>query len=201
MIGVIIKRAFDIALSIVLLILLSPIMLMSALVILITMGRPIVFGQKRPGMYAKIITVYKFRTMTFAKDEDDNLKADVMRVTKLGYWLRKLSMDELPQLFNVLIGNLSFVGPRPLLIEYLSIYSSEQARRHNVKPGITGWAQVNGRNNISWKLRLVLDVWYVDNHSLRLDFKIILLTIKKVLQQSDIGQGNTMFVDKFNGHN
>lgn len=195
------KRLFDILLASFLLLILAPVILIVSVLIYISMGRPIIFKQKRPGFKGEIFSFYKFRTMSFAKDNNNKLAKDESRVTKMGLILRKLSLDELPQIINVLKGDISFVGPRPLLEEYLPLYSNEQARRHDVKPGITGWAQVNGRNNISWDKKFKLDVWYVDNRSIALDIKILFMTFTKVLGCSDIGSGGSSFVDKFNGSN
>lgn len=194
-----IDRAFDLLLAIILFILFSPIMAVVSLAIFFTMGRPILFSQVRPGLYAKPFTLYKFRTMANTQDSNGELLADSQRLTKVGFWLRRLSLDELPQLFNVLKGDMRFVGPRPLLMEYLPLYTPEQARRHEVKPGITGWAQVNGRNAISWQQKFKLDIWYVDHHSLRLDFKILCLTAYKVLKRKDIAQPGHVSIDKFRG--
>ncbi len=171
-----------------LLILFSPILLTVAIILLIRMGSPIVFTQARPGKNGKIFTVYKFRTMTSDCDAEGKLLSDEERLIPLGQFLRKASLDELPQLFNVLLGDMSFVGPRPLLVRYLERYSPEQARRHDVLPGITGWAQVNGRNALTWDEKFRLDIWYVDNWSLGLDVKILLLTVKKVFKQEGISQ-------------
>jgi len=158
------------------------------------MGRPVLFSQQRPGLNSKIFTVYKFRTM------HKGSAADGLRITLLGKYLRKLSIDELPQLYNVIIGDLSFVGPRPLLIEYLPLYSPEQARRHLVKPGITGWAQVNGRNSITWDEKFKLDAWYVDHKSFLLDLKIIALTIIKVFTAQDISYKDQPTMHRFTGN-
>jgi lipopolysaccharide/colanic/teichoic acid biosynthesis glycosyltransferase len=171
-----------------LLILFSPILLTVAIILLLRMGSPIVFTQARPGKNSKIFTVYKFRTMTSDCDAQGNLRSDEERLIPLGQFLRKASLDELPQLFNVLLGDMSFVGPRPLLVRYLERYNPEQARRHDVLPGITGWAQVNGRNALTWDEKFRLDIWYVDNWSLWLDVKILLLTVKKVFKQEGISQ-------------
>ncbi len=171
-----------------LLVLFSPILVVVAIVIRIRIGSPITFTQARPGKNSQIFTVYKFRTMTSDCDAAGNLLSDEERLIPLGQFLRKASLDELPQLWNVLIGDMSFVGPRPLLVRYLERYNSEQARRHDVQPGITGWAQVNGRNALSWDQKFGLDIWYVDNWSLWLDFKILLLTVKKVFRQEGISQ-------------
>lgn len=195
------KRIFDLIVSIILLLIfIIPILLIS-IVVLISMGSPILFKQKRPGLHGKPFYIYKFRTMTNETDEHGNLLPNEQRITKLGKVLRKLSLDELPQLFNVLKGDISLVGPRPLLMEYLPLYNEEQARRHEVKPGITGWAQVNGRNAISWEERFELDVWYVDNQSFWLDIKILLLTVLKVFKREGINPEDKQFVEKFQGSN
>jgi lipopolysaccharide/colanic/teichoic acid biosynthesis glycosyltransferase len=183
-----IKLIADRLMAAFLLLLFSPIMLVVAIVVRIRMGTPIVFTQTRPGKDGKIFTVYKFRTMTSDCDADGNLLSDEERLIPLGQFLRKASLDEFPQLWNVLTGDMSFVGPRPLLVRYLERYNSEQARRHDVQPGITGWAQVNGRNALSWDEKFKLDIWYVDNWSLWLDFKILLMTVQKVLKQEGISQ-------------
>ncbi len=183
-----IKLVFDRLMAALLLLLFSPILLVVAIVLTIRMGTPIMFTQARPGKDAKIFNVYKFRTMTSDCDANGNLLSDEERLIPLGQFLRKASLDELPQLWNVLIGDMSFVGPRPLLVRYLERYNSEQARRHDVRPGITGWAQVNGRNALSWDQKFGFDLWYVDNWSLWLDFKILLLTVKKVFKQEGISQ-------------
>jgi len=193
------KGLFDLIVSLVLLIIFSIPMLIVALLIFLNMGLPIIFKQKRPGLHGEIFHVYKFRTMKDSKDKKGNLLPNDQRITKLGKLLRKLSLDELPQLFNVVKGDISLVGPRPLLVDYLELYNSEQARRHNVKPGITGWAQVNGRNAISWEERFKLDVWYVDNQSFLLDFKILFMTLLKVFKREDINPANKQFVEKFKG--
>jgi lipopolysaccharide/colanic/teichoic acid biosynthesis glycosyltransferase len=184
-----------------LLLLFSPILVTVAIILLIRMGSPIVFTQARPGKNSKIFTVYKFRTMTSDCDADGKLLSDEERLIPLGQFLRKASLDELPQLFNVLLGDMSFVGPRPLLVRYLERYSPEQARRHDVLPGITGWAQVNGRNALTWDEKFRLDLWYVDNWSLGLDLKILLLTVKKVFKQEGISQSNdTVGMSEFMGN-
>lgn len=182
------KRIIDFSLSFLALIFLSPILLILALVIAINMGRPVLFKQARPGLNGKIFYMWKFRSMLELRDAAGQLLPDEQRITKLGHFIRNTSLDELPGLYCVLSGGMSLVGPRPLLIEYLERYSPEQARRHDVKPGITGWAQVNGRNAISWEDKFELDVWYVDNQSLWLDLKILLLTIKKVFFKEGISQ-------------
>lgn len=194
-----IKRILDIFFAIIFLILFSVIILMTALIVRVKLGSPVIFKQKRPGLNGKPFYLYKFRTMTNDRDQAGNLLPDHQRLTKTGKTIRKLSLDELPQLFNVLKGELSLVGPRPLLMEYLPLYSKEQARRHEVKPGITGWAQVNGRNAISWDERFNLDVWYVDNQSFLLDLKIIGLTFIKVIKRDGVNQANHVTVEKFTG--
>lgn len=196
----VINRTFDLLLAIIALLIFLPIMVAVSLAILFTMGRPILFRQIRPGLHGKPFAVYKFRTMDNAQNSRGELLADSQRLTKLGFWLRRLSLDELPQLLNVLQGDMRFVGPRPLLMEYLPLYSPEQARRHEVKPGITGWAQVNGRNAIDWQQKFKLDVWYVDHQSLLLDLKIMALTLYKVLKRNDITQPGHASMEKFRGN-
>ena len=160
------------------------------------------FTQERPGKDGKIFKVIKFKSMTDERDENGNLLPNDQRITKVGYFIRKTSIDELPQLINVLKGDMSLIGPRPLMPRYLGLYSKEQARRHDVRPGITGWAQVNGRNNITWTEKFKLDVWYVDNCSFWIDIKIIFMTIKNVLQHKDVQyQGNNVNSEGFNGYN
>jgi lipopolysaccharide/colanic/teichoic acid biosynthesis glycosyltransferase len=196
-----IKIISDRVMAALLLILFSPILMVVAIVVRIRMGSPIVFTQTRPGKDSRIFTVYKFRTMTGDCDADGNLLSDEQRLIPLGQFLRKASLDELPQLWNVLMGDMSFVGPRPLLVRYLDRYSPEQARRHDVRPGITGWAQVNGRNALTWDRKFRLDLWYVDNWSLWLDLKILLLTVKKVVQQEGISQSeNVVAMPEFLGN-
>ena len=163
------------------------------------MGAPILFRQKRPGLDAKIFGIYKFRTMTIEKDESGELLPDEQRLVGIGKFIRSTSLDELPQLFNVLKGEMSFIGPRPLLIEYLILYNERQKKRHDVKPGITGWAQVNGRNAISWEQKFKYDVWYVENQSFGLDIKILWMTFLKVLKRSDISSNTTVTMEKFEG--
>ncbi|MEG4441361.1 sugar transferase [Microcoleus sp. AT9_B5] len=178
-----------------------PAILIVAIAIYIRMGSPIVFTQPRPGKNGEVFRFYKFRTMTSDCDADGNLLSDEQRLTAIGQFLRKTSLDELPQLWNVLKGDMSFVGPRPLMVEYLQRYSPEQARRHDVMPGITGWAQINGRNTISWQEKFNLDVWYVDNWSLWLDLKILFLTVWKVFKREGISQANHATVEDFMGNN
>ena len=180
------KRVFDIVVSAVALTVLAPVMGLIALLVWRTMGRPVLFRQARPGLHGKPFVMYKFRTMRDLRDAEGNLLPDEARLTPFGRWLRATSLDELPELVNVLRGEMSLVGPRPLLMEYLERYTPEQARRHEVKPGITGWAQIHGRNNLSWEERLRLDVWYVDHWSLWLDLKILWRTLWMVLRREGI---------------
>jgi len=180
------KRVFDIVVSAVALTVLAPVMGLIALLVWRTMGRPVLFRHVRPGLHGKPFVMYKFRTMRDLRDAEGNLLPDEARLTPFGRWLRTTSLDELPELVNVLRGEMSLVGPRPLLMEYLERYTPEQARRHEVKPGITGWAQIHGRNNLSWDERFKLDVWYVDNWSLWLDVKILWRTLWMVLRREGI---------------
>ncbi|MGX1982298.1 sugar transferase EpsL [Thermolongibacillus altinsuensis] len=193
------KRLFDFICALLGIIILSPIILVTAVLVRIKLGSPVIFKQQRPGLHGKPFYLYKFRTMTDERDENGELLPDHMRLTPFGQFLRKFSLDELPQLFNVLKGDLSLVGPRPLLMEYLELYTPEQARRHEVKPGITGWAQVNGRNAISWEEKFKLDVWYVDNRSFWLDLKILFLTVIKVFKSEGINQAGHVTMEKFTG--
>ena len=193
------KSLFDKTLALFLIILFSPIYIIVSLLIFFKMGSPILFRQKRPGYKEKIFGIYKFRTMTNEKDANGNLLPDDKRLVGIGKFIRSTSLDELPQLFNVLKGEMSFVGPRPLLIEYLPLYNQKQKRRHDVKPGITGWAQVNGRNAISWEQKFDYDVWYVDNQSFWLDIKILWLTFLKVVKRSDISSSTSSTMEKFTG--
>jgi undecaprenyl phosphate N,N'-diacetylbacillosamine 1-phosphate transferase len=176
------------------------VIIFTALLVYFQIGKPVLFCQVRPGKDEKLFSIYKFRTMIEARDENGNFLSDEARLTDLGRWLRKLSLDEFPQLFNVLKGEMSFVGPRPLLIEYLELYNDKQRRRHNVLPGITGWAQVNGRNAISWEDKFALDVWYVEHLSFMLDMKIMCLTLGKVIQGSDVSSQTTVTMEKFEGN-
>ncbi|SPT99441.1 putative phosphotransferase involved in extracellular matrix synthesis [Lysinibacillus capsici] len=194
-----IKRIIDCLFSLLLLIFLSPIILIVTFCIRFKLGSPAIFTQPRPGLNGKVFYVYKFRTMTDELDANGELLPDAQRLTSFGQFIRKLSLDELPQLWNVLKGDMSFVGPRPLLVEYLPLYNKRQARRHEVRPGITGWAQVNGRNAISWEQKFEYDVWYVDNQSFWLDIKILLLTIKKVFISEGISQEGQATMEKFTG--
>lgn len=193
------KRGFDLAAAAVLLIVLSPVMAVAALLVRIKLGRPVLFRQVRPGLHEKPFVLYKFRTMADLRDESGNLLPDAERLTPFGRKLRTLSLDELPQLFNVLKGDLSLVGPRPLLMEYLPLYTDEQRQRHLVRPGITGWAQVNGRNAVSWEERFAMDVWYVHNRSMLLDLKILLLTFLRLLKPAGIHQPGRATMDRFTG--
>ena len=193
------KRLFDIILSLTLLILLSPIILFTALIVRIKLGSPVLFKQDRPGLNEKIFIVKKFRTMNSAKDSDGKLFPDGERLTTFGKFLRKASLDELPQLWNVLVGEMSFVGPRPLLKEYLPLYNDFQKQRHNVKPGITGWAQVNGRNAISWDEKFALDIWYVEHQSFWLDIKILWMTFLRVVSRSGINSSEKVTMPFFQG--
>ena len=196
-----IKRVFDLFLVLLSLPLILPIYLLLMLLVLAKFNSPILFKQSRPGLKGKIFNIYKFRSMTNESDKEGVLLSDDLRLTKFGKLLRSTSLDELPSLWNVLKGEMSLVGPRPLLVEYLSLYSSKQARRHEVKPGITGWAQVNGRNAISWDEKFDLDVWYVDNQSTLLDIKILYMTIIKVITRSGINQDRQATMEKFKGNN
>ena len=194
-----IKELFDRISALIGIVLLLPLMVLLAALIRIKLGSPVLFCQQRPGLHGVPFHIYKFRTMTDERDSSGVLLPDEFRLTRFGKWLRKLSLDELPQLFNVLKGELSLVGPRPLLMEYLPLYSPEQARRHDVKPGITGWAQVNGRNAISWEEKFKLDVWYVDHQSFWLDMRILWMTAMKVVKSEGISQKGQATMEKFQG--
>jgi sugar transferase EpsL len=193
------KRILDLTVSISAVILLSPLTLLVALVVRLMLGSPVLFRQQRPGLNGKPFTLYKFRTMTDARDPQGNLLADAKRLTRLGRFLRSTSMDELPELYNVIKGDMSIVGPRPLLMKYLNRYTTEQMRRHEVKPGITGWAQVNGRNVLTWEDKFRLDVWYVDHQSLWLDLKIIAITVWKIFKREGISQPGQVTAEEFKG--
>lgn len=195
----VVKRFFDVLLALGLMVILFPFLFLIALSLWIQNSGSPWFTQTRSGIKGKLFTIYKFKTMRDTRDGQGELLPDFERITPLGLWVRKLSLDELPQLINVLSGQMSFVGPRPLLPEYLPLYSPEQNRRHEVKPGISGWAQVNGRNAISWEEKFKLDVYYVDNQSLLLDLKIIVLTCKKVLMSKNIDSDNQTTMEKFKG--
>ena len=196
------KRMIDCCLAMVAIVLLSPVMAAVAVLLAVAnKGAGVVFTQTRPGKNGRLFKVMKFKTMTDERDENGNLLPDAQRLTKTGKFIRSTSLDELPQLFNVLKGDMALIGPRPLLPQYLPLYSKEQARRHDVRPGITGWAQVHGRNAISWKKKFELDVWYVDHCSFWLDLKIILLTVKKVVVREGITQEGQATEEYFNGNN
>ncbi len=195
-----IKRLFDIVISGLALLSLSPVIAILAYKVAKNLGKPVLFTQPRPGLKGHIFNMIKFRSMRDAIDEHGQPLPDSERLTPFGQKLRNASLDELPGLWNVFIGHMSLVGPRPLLVEYLPLYSQEQARRHDVKPGITGWAQVNGRNAISWQQKFELDVWYVDNQSFWLDIKILFLTVKKVFAQADISAEGEATMTKFTGN-
>ncbi len=193
------NRLFDCVIAVFGLLFLLPFLILISVLVLIYHGRPIIFGQVRPGLGGKPFKMLKFRTMRDAVDSNGNPLPDSERITKFGAFLRATSLDELPELWNVLKGEMSLVGPRPLLMEYLDLYTPEQARRHEVRPGVTGWAQVNGRNAISWEEKFKLDVWYVDNRSLWLDIKILLMTVKKVFVREGISADGHVTIEKFKG--
>ena len=195
------KRIFDVIISITALIFLSPLLIVISILIKIKLGSPIFFLQLRPGLNEKLFKIIKFRTMELKKDALGQLLPDEDRKNLFGDRLRKYSLDELPQLINVISGKMSLVGPRPLLIEYLDLYDHNERRRHSVLPGITGWSQINGRNAISWKEKLLLDIWYVDNQSFILDLKIIFITIKKIFKKENINPKDLNFMPKFKGKN
>ncbi len=196
-----IKRSLDFSISLILLILISPVFL--SLIVFLAIanrGKPF-FVQKRPGKNEKIFSIVKFKTMNDRKDADGNLLPDKDRLTRVGAFVRKTSLDEIPQLINVLKGEMSLIGPRPLIIEYLPIYNNTQKKRHNVRPGITGWAQINGRNSITWKKKFEYDVWYVENLSFLLDVRILGMTLKKVLKKEDVNLSEELTSEYFNGNN
>ncbi len=194
------KPLFDKIMAIILLLFFLPVLILVALFIFLSMGRPIFFTQTRPGKDERLFDIYKFRTMSDDTDKNGEFLPDAQRLNGVGKFIRSTSLDELPQLFNVLKGDMSFVGPRPLLAEYLSLYNTKQKNRHKVKPGITGWAQVNGRNAISWKEKFELDVWYVKNQSFWLDMKILWLTFLKVLKRDGVSSSKHVTVEKFRGN-
>lgn len=194
------KRKIDIVITFFGFLLLLPIYLLVSLLVLINLGFPILFKQPRPGINGKLFYIYKFRTMTNEYDKNQNLLADMDRITKFGQFLRSTSLDEFPGLWSVLKGDMSLIGPRPLLVEYLPLYSKHQARRHEVRPGITGWAQVNGRNTISWDEKFEMDVWYVDNQSFILDVKILCITLIKVIKRDGISHNRHATMEKFKGN-
>ena len=194
-----IKRALDILLSGLALVVLSPVLLVTAVLVRTKLGSPVIFHQDRPGKNAKIFRLYKFRSMTDERDEKGNLLPDEVRLTKFGRTLRSTSLDELPELWNILRGDMSIVGPRPLLIKYLPLYNEEQQHRHDVRPGLTGWAQVHGRNALSWEEKFRLDVWYVEHLGFWVDVKTIFLTVKKVFCREGISSGTAMTTEEFQG--
>lgn len=195
----VLKRLFDFFAALAGILLLSPVLLVLAVLVRRKLGFPVFFKQQRPGVNGKIFTMYKFRTMTDARNEEGNLLPDEDRLPAFGKFLRSTSLDELPELINVLKGDMSLVGPRPLLVQYLPRYSTFQARRHEVRPGITGWAQVNGRNALSWEEKFALDVWYVDNASFTLDLKILWMTVEKILKREGITQDGQATASEFMG--
>jgi sugar transferase EpsL len=194
------KRFADLLITVPVIVVLFPVYCLIAILVLSRLGKPGLFRQQRPGLHGKPFTLYKFRTMTGARDSQGNLLPDAERLTKLGRFLRATSLDELPTLINVLKGEMSLVGPRPLLMHYLPLYSPEQMRRHEVRPGITGWAQVNGRNLLSWQAKFEHDVWYVDNLSLGLDLKILAMTLVKALRREGISQEGHVTAREFTGN-
>ena len=194
-----IKRLLDFTLSFLALIILSPVLLVTALLVRIKLGSPIIFHQERPGKSEKIFRLYKFRSMTDECDENGNLLPDDQRLTRFGRILRSTSLDELPELWNILRGDMSIVGPRPLLVKYLPLYNEEQRHRHDVRPGLTGWAQANGRNAISWEEKFKLDVWYVQHVSFWVDVKVIFMTVKKVFCRDGISSETSVTMEEFSG--
>jgi sugar transferase EpsL len=194
------KRLFDLIIAVMALVCLFPLILIVALLVKLNLGSPVLFRQQRPGYLGRPFNMVKFRSMKDAVDADGKPLSDADRLTGFGLLLRKLSLDELPELWNVIKGDMSLVGPRPLLMEYLPLYSEEQARRHEVRPGVTGWAQVNGRNAISWDEKFRLDVWYVDHRSFMLDLKILWLTVLKVFQREGVSQDGHVTMEKFRGN-
>ena len=194
-----IKRLLDFTLSFLALIILSPVLLVTALLVRIKLGSPIIFHQERPGKSEKIFRLYKFRSMTDECDENGNLLPDDQRLTRFGQILRSTSLDELPELWNILRGDMSIVGPRPLLVKYLPLYNEEQRHRHDVRPGLTGWAQANGRNAISWEEKFKLDVWYVQHISFWVDLKVIFMTVKKVFCRDGISSETSVTMEEFSG--
>jgi sugar transferase EpsL len=193
------KRAFDVALTVPALIVLSPVFALVALAVRVSLGSPVIFRQQRPGKHERPFTLYKFRTMRDARDAQGALLADARRLTRLGAFLRATSLDELPELVNVLRGDMSLVGPRPLLMEYLPLYSPEQRRRHDLRPGVTGWAQVNGRNALTWREKFALDIEYVDHVSVGLDVRILLLTVVSVVRSEGISHRGHVTMQPFRG--
>ncbi len=194
------RKVFNFSLAVMLIFMTLPLLILTTITVLFFLGTPVLLRQTRPGLNGKPFIFFKFRTMTDEVDSEGKLLPDSERLTDFGLKLRSTSLDELPQLFNVLFGDMSFVGPRPLLMEYLPLYSDEQLRRHNVLPGITGWAQINGRNSLSWEEKFKLDIWYVDNQSFFLDLKILFLTLKKVLIREGISANGEATMTKFTGN-
>lgn len=194
-----VKRVFDIVLALGLIILLSPVFVLLYVLVYINLGSPVIFKQVRPGKNGKLFTMYKFRSMIDKRDSNGNLLEDKDRLNSFGMKLRATSLDELPQLVNILKGEMSFIGPRPLLVEYLPLYTERQKKRHDVLPGITGWSQINGRNDLSWDEKFELDIWYVENYSLWLDMKIFFVTLIKVLKREGISQEGHVTMEKFKG--
>ena len=195
------KRIFDLIMVLTISIILLPLLILITFLVWVKLGTPVLYRQARPGLKGEIFHIYKYRTMTFQRDDNKGLLPDKDRLTNFGKFLRSTSLDELPGLWNVLKGDMSLVGPRPLLIEYLPLYSKKHSRRHDLKPGITGWAQVNGRNSISWEEKLDLDIWYVINHSFLIDLKILWLTIIKVIRRDGISSKGHETVKNFKGYN
>lgn len=195
------KRMFDLLVAAIVLIAAAPVFALVALLVRFKLGAPVIFQQQRPGLGAKPFNMFKFRTMTSERDADGELLPDDKRLTAFGQFLRSTSIDELPELWNVLKGDMSLVGPRPLLMDYVPLYSAEQYRRHLVRPGVTGWAQVNGRNSLSWNEKFALDIWYVDNRSFLLDLKIMWMTLLAVVKREDINQDGAATMSKFDGNN
>ena len=194
-----IKRFFDIFSSLIAIVVLSPLMIVTSILVRIKLGSPVLFKQERPGKDEKTFTLYKFRTMTDERDENGELLPDDVRLTKFGQFLRSTSIDELPELFNILKGDMSVIGPRPLLVEYLPRYNAHQKRRHEVRPGLSGWAQVNGRNTVSWEDKFNMDVEYVDNYSLKMDIKILFMTVVNVLKHDGISSETSATMEVFMG--
>lgn len=192
----VVKRGFDLITATLLFVLLSPVLLAIALLVVLNLGRPVIYSQHRPGLHGTPFRLYKFRTMS----EDDPSRGDAERLTPFGRLLRSASLDELPELWNVVTGDMSLVGPRPLLMEYLPLYNAAQARRHDVKPGITGWAQVNGRNAISWPQKFELDLWYVDNRTFWVDLRILMKTVETVLLHNGVNEDGSATMSKFKGN-
>jgi lipopolysaccharide/colanic/teichoic acid biosynthesis glycosyltransferase len=193
------KRSFDVAFAALLLVLLAPVLVVLALLVATFLGRPVLFVQERPGLHGKPFRMRKFRTMTDATDAHGTPRSDAERLTRFGRMLRATSLDELPELWNVLVGDMSFVGPRPLLMEYLPLYSAEQRRRHDVPPGITGWAQINGRNALTWEQKFAYDLWYVDHKSFALDLRILWATVTQVATARGVSQNGHVTMSRFKG--